>query len=306
MKHREKPNVSILLPTYNRSELIEQCVNSVLMQSYKDWELIISDDGSLDNTPQIAKKSMEKDSRIKYYRNNCRQGLPINRNIAISKSAGDLIFFIEDDLTLDTFCLENLVNTFKELNKVAKVGAIAPRLIEGHKKTKILLSNGFNYIGDSIRTRLSSPCLMDPWTGIIFRNFGMDTNDTKEITDVHACSLYLKNALLEVNGYSDIYSGVGTCEETDTNLRIKKKGYTFYFQPKAITYHHRVNSGGCSQTPSAVSYYFHYLKNNMLLRVRNFGWKSFYMIPFFLFFIFFNSIKYLFYMFTKKFKKSLA
>ncbi|MCJ7570338.1 MAG: glycosyltransferase [Candidatus Thermoplasmatota archaeon] len=302
MKPQTKPFISILLTTYNRSEIIEQCVNSVLTQSYLNWELIISDDGSTDNTLEISKKIMKKDSRIRYYRNTNKQGLPMNRNIVISRSLGNLIFFIEDDLILDNFCLETLVNTFEELNLIKKVGAIAPRLLEGRKKTKVIFSEGFNYVGDSIRKKFFLPCVLDPWTGIIFRNFGIDLKDVQEVPDVHACSLYIKNALLEVNGYSGVYSGVGTCEETDTNLRIKKKGYKFYFQPKAITYHQRINSGGCSQTSSTASYYFHYIRNNILLRTRNFGWKSLFMIPNFLLFIFINTIKYSLYLTSTKIK----
>lgn len=57
--------VSIILPTYNRSELITRCVNSVLNQTYGNWELIISDDGSKDETPAVVRECAKLDSRIK-------------------------------------------------------------------------------------------------------------------------------------------------------------------------------------------------------------------------------------------------
>ena len=57
--------VSIILPTYNRSELIIRCVNSVLNQTYGNWELIISDDGSKDETSAVVRECAKLDSRIK-------------------------------------------------------------------------------------------------------------------------------------------------------------------------------------------------------------------------------------------------
>ena len=305
MQQNIKPMVSILLPTYNRSNLLDRCVNSVLLQTYSNWELIISDDGSKDDTPLIAKKISDKDIRIKFHRNSTNKGLPINRNIAISKAKSNLIFFIEDDLVLDKYCLEKLIDTYIELNSKTKIGAIAPRLIDYGKKTNVLFSDGFNYIGHNMRKKFNSPCMFDRRTGIFFRNFSIDTGKVKEIVDVHACSLYQKKVLLEIGGYSSVYTGGAFSEETDTNLRIKKRGYKFFFQPKAIVHHKQVGSGGCSQTSSTFSYYFHYIKNNILIRGRNFGWKAWYMIPCFIFFIFFSAFKYSLFKSNNKMNKNL-
>ena len=57
-------SVSIITPTYNRAHTIQKAIDSVLKQTYQDWEMIIVDDGSTDNTEEIVKKS--KDPRIKY------------------------------------------------------------------------------------------------------------------------------------------------------------------------------------------------------------------------------------------------
>ena len=123
------PLVSVIIPSYNHELYIADAIESVLAQSYSDWELIISDDGSYDNTQIIAKEYEKKDSRVRYHRNAVCQGLPRNRNIAVSISQGDLIFFIEDDLILEPNCLEILVKTFEELEQRVPIGAIAPRLI---------------------------------------------------------------------------------------------------------------------------------------------------------------------------------
>jgi len=60
------PKVSIIIPTYNRADLVSRAIQSVINQTYKDWELLIVDDGSTDNTKQIVEEFIKKDSRIKY------------------------------------------------------------------------------------------------------------------------------------------------------------------------------------------------------------------------------------------------
>ena len=57
--------VSIVMPTYNRGNVIHKAINSVINQSYSNWELIIIDDGSTDNTKEVVRYYLEKDSRIK-------------------------------------------------------------------------------------------------------------------------------------------------------------------------------------------------------------------------------------------------
>ena len=61
------PLVSIIIPTYNRAHLIGETLDSVLAQTYQNWECIIVDDGSSDNTDEVIGAYVEKDSRFKYY-----------------------------------------------------------------------------------------------------------------------------------------------------------------------------------------------------------------------------------------------
>ena len=66
------PLFSIVLPTYNRSHRISQAIKSIISQTYTNWELIIIDDGSIDNTRQVVAPFCEDDKRIKYiYQKRC-------------------------------------------------------------------------------------------------------------------------------------------------------------------------------------------------------------------------------------------
>jgi glycosyltransferase involved in cell wall biosynthesis len=91
--------VSIITTTYNHGKYIEQCINSVLVQSYQDWEMIIVDDGSTDDTVTIIDRYTERDKRIKLI---CQQNAGINAlgktyNTALSRCEGKFICILEGD-----------------------------------------------------------------------------------------------------------------------------------------------------------------------------------------------------------------
>lgn len=93
----KKPRVSIIMATKNRARLIERALKSVHEQSFSDWELIIVDDGSQDETPQILSKMAETDERIKVLRNEKSQGISKAHNRALNQAAGEFVAVIDDD-----------------------------------------------------------------------------------------------------------------------------------------------------------------------------------------------------------------
>jgi len=90
------PKVSVIIPTYNRADLLPRAIKSVLSQTFQDFELIIVDDGSTDNTKEIVKSFQNKDERIKYvYQDN--QGESGARNTGLRESQGEYIAFLDSD-----------------------------------------------------------------------------------------------------------------------------------------------------------------------------------------------------------------
>lgn len=87
--------ISIIIPTYNREELLRRAINSVLMQSYGNWELIIIDDGSDDGTNKLV-SSYLNDTRIKYYYHK-NKGVSSSRNTGIKNASTDYIIFLDSD-----------------------------------------------------------------------------------------------------------------------------------------------------------------------------------------------------------------
>lgn len=98
-----QPLVSIITPCYNCEDYIVQTIESVLAQTYQNWEMIIQDDCSTDNSVAVASRYAERDSRIKISVNTVNSGAAVTRNKAIERSQGDYLAFLDaDDLWVPT------------------------------------------------------------------------------------------------------------------------------------------------------------------------------------------------------------
>jgi glycosyltransferase involved in cell wall biosynthesis len=106
----KNPLVSVLMTAYNREIYISEAIESVLASSFKDFELIIVDDCSKDNTVEIARKYEELDSRIKVYINEVNLGDYPNRNKAASYASGKYLKYLDSDDMMSPKCIEVMVN----------------------------------------------------------------------------------------------------------------------------------------------------------------------------------------------------
>jgi len=102
------PLVSIIIPAFNRAHLIASTLESVMAQSYQNWECIIVDDGSSDKTKEIVNKFIEKDKRFHLYDrpSNRLKGANACRNLGLEKSKGEYVMFLDSDDICASFCLE--------------------------------------------------------------------------------------------------------------------------------------------------------------------------------------------------------
>lgn len=121
MKEQEgKLKVSIITPSYNSSEFIVETIRSVLNQKHENWEMIITDDASDDNSVSIIEAFSEKDKRIKLIKLDSNSGSGVARNTSIKAATGDVIAFLDSDDTWDdTFLSESL--SFMERKQAAMV-----------------------------------------------------------------------------------------------------------------------------------------------------------------------------------------
>lgn len=105
--------VSIILPTYNGSRFIREAVDSIVSQDFENWELVIIDDCSTDDTPSILAELAQADSRIHVYRNAENKKLPASINAGFSHTVGEYVTWTSDDNMLGSAALSTMV---KELD----------------------------------------------------------------------------------------------------------------------------------------------------------------------------------------------
>jgi len=129
--------ISIILCTYNRAALLSNAIRSVINQTEQDWELIIIDDGSNDNTYNIVKQFLRHDSRIIYFYHH-NQGLAKARNRGLALAAGDFICFVDSD---DELASQHLQKRLHYMNHHSSVDFI-------HGGMKLIGPKEKHYVAD--------------------------------------------------------------------------------------------------------------------------------------------------------------
>lgn len=103
--------VSIIIPTYNRKHLLPRAINSVLRQTYQDFEIIIIDDGSTDGTEEMIKNEFDN-SKIRYFKFDVNRGVSEARNKGLDEAGGEFIALLDSDDEWFEHTLEKVVDTF--------------------------------------------------------------------------------------------------------------------------------------------------------------------------------------------------
>lgn len=146
--------VSVIMPVYNAEVFLKGAIQSVVSQTYSDWELLVVDDCSTDDSAAIIHKFMEQDSRIHYYKTDKPSGSPtLPRNIGIEHACGRYIAFLDSD---DLWCPEKLEQqlplfensdtaiVFSDYEKVSELGVRNHRVVKAPEITdyrKLLYGN---------------------------------------------------------------------------------------------------------------------------------------------------------------------
>lgn len=203
-----QPLVSIILPTFNREKLIKKSIGSVLSQTYKNFELVIIDDFSTDNTPKILFQYQRDDQRIKVIRNEKNIGFVRSLNKGIKKAAGFYIARIDDD---DFWCdkqkLEKQVNFLEGNLEYVLVGGGVIKIDERGKEIARFL---FPKTDSKIRQMM---LLSDPF--------------------VHSSILFKKKDWGVVNGYDENFD---YSQDWDLWAKLGRLGKFYNFQEYFVHY----------------------------------------------------------------------
>lgn len=181
--------VSILMPAYNSGKYIKKAIESVLSQTFQDWELIIVDDASKDNTIAIVEEFCKKDRRIKLYKSNINSGSAnLPRLKAASLAVGEFISTLDSDDYIEDEFLEKLIKKQSEINTeivtstmitVTSEGAEISRIPKKGFNVNILLSGKDameNTIGEWNLSMAGGLISSDLYKSILFRSENQEMN----------------------------------------------------------------------------------------------------------------------------------
>ncbi len=215
------------MPAYNAALYINESIDSVRSQSYKEWELVVVDDGSTDNTAELVKRLSLLDARIKYYyQENGRQGKA--RNLGLKYSKGDFIAFLDADDVWSPSKLDEQI-----------------RLID-EKSVDLVFGNAYKFETSS---NLESKELLNE----IEEGFYVGTVALEKFYDFNRIPiltvLATKDSIVKVNGFSENLE-IQNAEDYHLWMKLLQAGYRFYGNSSVVS-GYRVH--GTSATSSAPS-----------------------------------------------------
>ena len=111
----ENMKISIVIPIYNVEDFLKDCIESVLVQTYSNIEIILVNDGSTDSSPEICEEYALKDKRIKVVHKE-NGGLSDARNVGLETASGEYVYFLDSDDLIEPFAIEDLVNSAQSSN----------------------------------------------------------------------------------------------------------------------------------------------------------------------------------------------
>jgi glycosyltransferase involved in cell wall biosynthesis len=220
-----QPLVTIGIPTRNRAYLLEQTIKSVLNQTYKNIEIIVSDNCSDDNTEEIVRK-FGRDKNIYYYRQNTNIGMVNNWNFCLDKANGEFFLLLSDDDILEEDAIRVLQSKFVEIPSASLVYCRFVRINQYGKKINI--------------SNLSPP---------------LETGDEFIVHMLNGCRQVLPSTALSrrkvlklIGGYPDI----GNAADLAIFLSLAKYGMVAFVNEPLVKY--RVHTGGLSQSLKRVTF----------------------------------------------------
>ncbi len=215
--------VSIIIPTWNGKELLETCLKSLKQQTFKDFEVIVVDNGSTDGTQEMIKKIYPKAVVLSFEKN---KGFAPAVNEGIKNAQGDYLVLLNNDTKMDKECLKYLVKATQKKN----VGLVAAKMLNFYSPETI----------DSAGAYITS---VGHANGIGWKEKdGPAFNQAQEVFLASGGGCLIKKEVIKKIGLFD-EDYFAYFEDVDFSLRAQLQGFKIWYQPKAIIYHvHKATS----------------------------------------------------------------
>ncbi len=217
---RSRPLVSVIIPTMDRPEMLERCIKSVILSTYKNIEILVSDDSDSDDSKLVVDKLKYLFQKILYI-HNTEKNISIAINRAIKQSKGELIFILDDDNEIDKDCIGEMVHSITQDKNIGIVGPLA--LYHSHRD--IIMHAGV------IRSKFMRRAIYihenEKWNGQI--------KEGEEVEDFANAFMFKREAAKKAGLWDLLVPYMG--EDGDFEARVRKAGYTAIINPRAKTYH---------------------------------------------------------------------
>jgi len=209
------PLVSIIVVNWNAGEYLKNCIKSLIDQTYQNFEIILVDNASTDNSIQYVEKNFPT---VQIIKNKENVGFAKGNNIGISISKGDMIALFNPDAIADKEWLSNLVSV---LQGSKKIGAAAGKIF---------------YLGDEFGKDavFCTWSKIDPYTAVPYNFF--DDEPSSKVDYLSGAAMLVKKEVIQRVGKLDT-SYFLYFDETDWCARMIRAGYDLVYAPKAIAWH---------------------------------------------------------------------
>ncbi len=252
-----KTKLSIIVLTYNRSDSLSECLESLTKQTYRNFEVIIVDGDSIDKTPEIINNYSKKLDIKKHIVKT--PNIAKLRDFGWRQANGKYFSWIDDDVVVTTNWAKEIITTFETNHQVC--GVSGPTLIRDEilserdvfkwvKGKGIIAKIWQNYF---LEGKVKEPGLFLKngwWTP--GSNFESSTklNGLKKVDNLEPCNMtYSKKVIEKINGFD--HSFYKDWSEADLAFRARKTGCKLVFNPKAVVYHNITQTGAYSGRTAA-------------------------------------------------------
>ena len=134
----DNPKISVIVPVYNVEQYLSRCINSILAQTFTDFELLLIDDGSTDNSGRICDECAKKDNRIRVFHKE-NGGVSSARNLGLRKAIGEFICFCDSDDQMKDCYLQTLISIEEKTDADMVVGSLSFYVVNTKRRLSFIL-----------------------------------------------------------------------------------------------------------------------------------------------------------------------
>ena len=258
------PKLSVQIVTYNSLKFLEDCLESLLNQTFKDFQVLVIDNYSTDGTLNFLK---EKYPGIFIFRNSKNVGFAKAHNQGFTLINGDYILVLNPDVILEPNFLEKLLAAAEKKKAGFSFGGKLLKIKTGNQE-----------LGKKIKTKIIDSTGLKIYSWGQFRDRGEGEEDKgqydkkKDVFGISgACVLYRRKFLKEIGFFDEDFFAYK--EDVDLSWRAQLFGFSSFYVPEAVAYHYRQapKERRLSQTPLISFYSF---RNGLFLILKNAHWQN--------------------------------